>query len=1199
MNTKICAIFLFFCGFYAANLLCAQTLLFPVKEGQKWGFMDTKGRIQVAPEYDFVKPFMPNGTAIVQKNKKLGLIDTNNKPLLPCQYELLDTLHPYQHLFLAKTAQQWQLIDNTQKVILDGISGKVNALTADFFMVENKDGLGLYHSRKGCIILPQKNYTGFEIPNEDYIVVHTEQEKVGLFHAQRKMILEPDFQQITVSKSHIYARQKHKWGVYDTLVYLRADFLFSSCQYINPYLVKVGYGLDEQHIYSLPEKTNKLSGVKDFAPFGSLGFLVKANNSELLGLIDTLGNVLFPPSYRSITPLGNGFYLAQNAGNMQGLLDSNFRVQMPFEYQNISLFHGEVFKTYTPKGTGLYNIRLQKEILPACPQHISELSEDVALVSLTSNTDPNSPNKIFYRIINKKGEITWQQTDTSKLKEISLDNNQLSFLPENKKSKSILSFDSLGALVDNSVYNNYGKLKVRKRTNDGSSNLPSGGWRNNRLVDTSLQLNEFLYWEYSNLPKVQKWGIKDLRDTNKKKWHFPPTFHTLIRHPKHGFTLGVINNSAELELRFDNIFVDLKNTLTWINNEKGLPVTGQEFVDVRITDFTVKNLSVARCVFKDGTHGLVSKKGKILLRSYRFIGDFYEGKAKASKVGTLNASINKSKFPPLQTLGQYLNFQTPHKVSSAITQTYLEQLMRGALYCEDAKWGVVDTNGAMILPFEYEFLREFKNGHIAGIKKGIWGLWDTKNQPKLEQTYNHMQFLPNSDSNLYQITQYVSRYGCVDTHARLIIPIDYERIRQLSDGSLGVKKDGKWGFVASDGHKISECEYDEIHDFCQERAAVLKKGRWGFIDKSGRLAIQHLYSKVGNFSEGRAWVQLTGGKMGFVDLEGELVVSGKWFKLGDFHNGAAPAKNDQQAWGILDMQGNWLMSPSAKFEDLKILPEPNLALGKIDDKFVLLNHKGEILSAKYAIIRPFQEGVAVVRKNFVKSGILPVEDDWSFIDTLGQLVAPLKYEKLGDFHNGRACYYDASKHLWGYIDKTGAAIIPAAFFEARDFSENRAIVYVKHNQSGLIDTTGQVILQPKQNKIVAYTEQICLLRQNSECYYYVSEDLKRIFPLIFEDAQPFGAGVAGVRKGGKWGLVNAQGLWAIQPKYQKMQSFKNGYAQVGVEHLYGVVDNSGKVIIPPLYETVVFIGNGLFRVENGDKIGYLNIQGEWIRPMTE
>jgi hypothetical protein len=71
----------------------------------------------------------------------------------------------------------------------------------------------------------------------------------------------------------------------------------------------------------------------------------------------------------------------------------------------------------------------------------------------------------------------------------------------------------------------------------------------------------------------------------------------------------------------------------------------------------------------------------------------------------------------------------------------------------------------------------------------------------------------------------------------------------------------------------------------------------------------------------------------------------------------------------------------------------------------------------------------------------------------------------------------------------------------------------------------------------------------------------------------------------------------VLPKYDEIEPFKNGYAQIKIKSFKGVTDLEGKVIVEPNYEYITYWGNGIFRVENGDKLGYFNLSGDWIWAM--
>jgi len=54
---------------------------------------------------------------------------------------------------------------------------------------------------------------------------------------------------------------------------------------------------------------------------------------------------------------------------------------------------------------------------------------------------------------------------------------------------------------------------------------------------------------------------------------------------------------------------------------------------------------------------------------------------------------------------------------------------------------------------------------------------------------------------------------------------------------------------------------------------------------------------------------------------------------------------------------------------------------------------------------------------------------------------------------------------------------------------------------------------------------------------------------------------------------------------------------VTVKNLLGVVDIDGNIVIDAEYEYIDYVGEGLFRVERGDKMGYLDMAGNWVWEM--
>ena len=43
----------------------------------------------------------------------------------------------------------------------------------------------------------------------------------------------------------------------------------------------------------------------------------------------------------------------------------------------------------------------------------------------------------------------------------------------------------------------------------------------------------------------------------------------------------------------------------------------------------------------------------------------------------------------------------------------------------------------------------------------------------------------------------------------------------------------------------------------------------------------------------------------------------------------------------------------------------------------------------------------------------------------------------------------------------------------------------------------------------------------------------------------------------------------------------------------------GELILQPYYEYISYAGEGLFRVEQGDKVGYFDLNGKWVWGLQE
>ena len=93
------------------------------------------------------------------------------------------------------------------------------------------------------------------------------------------------------------------------------------------------------------------------------------------------------------------------------------------------------------------------------------------------------------------------------------------------------------------------------------------------------------------------------------------------------------------------------------------------------------------------------------------------------------------------------------------------------------------------------------------------------------------------------------------------------------------------------------------------------------------------------------------------------------------------------------------------------------------------------------------------------------------------------------------------------------------------------------------------------------------------CYIDVAGN--KVIPALFDEAYPFGDGLALVENNGKSYYVNLDGKTVLEPEFEDFGSFSEGLAWFEKDGKYGYMNKEGKIIIPPVHETMDTFRNGV------------------------
>ena len=134
----------------------------------------------------------------------------------------------------------------------------------------------------------------------------------------------------------------------------------------------------------------------------------------------------------------------------------------------------------------------------------------------------------------------------------------------------------------------------------------------------------------------------------------------------------------------------------------------------------------------------------------------------------------------------------------------------------------------------------------------------------------------------------------------------FERFERFYDGFAGVRLNGKWNYIDTNGQLVSNQWFDMVYGFNNGFAWVRLNGKMNFINTNAQLLSNQWFDDARDFSDGFAWVRLKAGlndKYNFINTNGKLL-SNQWFDdVYSFYNGFAEVQLNGK-WNFIDTKGN-------------------------------------------------------------------------------------------------------------------------------------------------------------------------------------------------------------------------------------------------------------------------------------------------------
>jgi hypothetical protein len=387
-------------------------------------------------------------------------------------------------------------------------------------------------------------------------------------------------------------------------------------------------------------------------------------------------------------------------------------------------------------------------------------------------------------------------------------------------------------------------------------------------------------------------------------------------------------------------------------------------------------------------------------------------------------------------------------VSSAKIAT-LENFVRGkAIFSMDQHYGVIRSNGAVVIEPTYANLKWDNNFLVANIKQGgmdHWTLLDSLGKPLHERSY---ESILNFNGKFFPV---INRkfWGAINTSGKEILSCTYDSILQENHNNIVVKFHGQYGIINQQEHWLVPPRSNKLRIVAEDR----------FLEYAAKTTyLKSFDNNIIYFTENK------------LELQGnnflEYLPSGTIWQIGM----------------------NGVIADRKILPDLveKIYPESEGLRGiKKNGQYGFIDAQGRLrIANRYDGIQPFSEQFAAMK----------IRGKWGFIGLDDRIAIQPIYDEVSDFKNGLSVV--KQKGLYGVVDKTGKQILLPRY-EKIIALPHRNILIQQNNLIGLADAEGKVLIHPKYNSLKDLNNGYVIIERDGKYGATTAQGISTI-PLMYD-----------------------------------------------------------------------------------------------------
>ncbi len=294
---------------------------------------------------------------------------------------------------------------------------------------------------------------------------------------------------------------------------------------------------------------------------------------------------------------------------------------------------------------------------------------------------------------------------------------------------------------------------------------------------------------------------------------------------------GYINNKGKFIIKpqfdyasdFENgkAIVLINNLFALINSD------GEYIIEPTYMSMSFINESLIKATTDEGSV-VIDGKGKIISKTYAYIGTFSDDLAQVANKDFIYGYINKNGI----------------EIIPLVYQEVFDFVDQKAIVKDFEKYNLINTSGDIIHTYDYYFVGYYNEGLMAFIKSqnGLYGFINELGEVIIKPQYTDVFPFKNNIAIVNIEKDLINHYGIINKFGEIVVPLIYNNIIDLNENrfALGKAIQNNKPFLGSiyavsdnSGKIITDFIFDEVNEYLHHIASVSNSSKTFFIDLNG------------------------------------------------------------------------------------------------------------------------------------------------------------------------------------------------------------------------------------------------------------------------------------------------------------------------------------------------------------------------------